>query len=583
MPVTSRFRLSLGGLAETDHETLRQLLADGEAAAGPRWDVADREYDAVIVDPDADDAAARLGDRPFGSLVILALRPGETAWPGTLSLARPFDPGQVNLTLGFAAQIVAQPAFSTQAPPAAPAPALDTSADLEESVEAAEADAPLYVAAVEEAAAIEESQAIETAALEAAEQADEDASQIEATVAGADGPAAEAPTAPELASFVMTAADDAAADEATGGDDDETAAVAGPRDANPFETVALSELGDEALDRLALDALGEPGQAEDADAELDPMIAPVVELQNEAGETLDLLSFPSPDDIDPLDIAIARIESSAYSRPEAAREPEAEAASEPELAAAREAEAASEPELEAAREPELEAAPEPEPDEPPVADELPAEGPALEDVDSLLALAVAYREQLYRERHVVVSIGQDVFHLEPYTGECYSRSRPEELARHRGRRGLDVRIEVRQEPADHRPDLPWRLVDFLWHLGFHAGDSRLLPWVDAEARYRITRQPPLGEDAKRSGALQIAQVLSRSSVAVADIARLADVPEATVVDFLNGCSLVGFLERVATPARRPPRHSGEAPDSPGDGASLMGSLRRRIGLSGDRH
>jgi len=202
----------------------------------------------------------------------------------------------------------------------------------------------------------------------------------------------------------------------------------------------------------------------------------------------------------------------------------------------------------------------------------------LEDVDSLLTLATAYREQLYRGRHVLVRVEGHAFHLEPYSGECYSDSAPEGLAAYRGRDGLEVAIAQSDEPAAGRPATSVGLVEFLWHLGQHAGNAELLPWVDREARYRITRTPPLGDDARDTGMLQIAQLLARSPVAPADIAGQAGAPDETVADFLNGCSLVGFLERVAMPVRRGPRANGRRParEQP---ASLIGSLRRRIGLS----
>jgi hypothetical protein len=225
----------------------------------------------------------------------------------------------------------------------------------------------------------------------------------------------------------------------------------------------------------------------------------------------------------------------------------------------------------------------PEPAAPSVAtgatpsEEMPEPTVELADVDSLVTLATAYREQLYRARHVVVSLGDDTFHLEPYTGAYYSTSSPEVLARWRGQDRLDVAIHTRDEPAPDRPGEALRLVDFLWHLGFHAGHGDLLPWVDGEARYRVTRQPPMGDDAKETGVLQVAHLLSSSPVAAPDIARLAGASETTVRDFLNGASLVGYLERVATAIRRAPRAAGAR--SQANQASLIGNLRKRIGLS----
>lgn len=654
MPVTTRFRLAVGGLAETDGATLRQMLADGALNAAPQWDVVDREYDALVVDPDADDAAAMMGGRPFGSLVILALRPGETAWPGTLALARPFDSRQVDLALNLAAQIVAQPAFAAQRAPVVPTPSDPaTSAELENSVEASAADAPLFVEAVEEAAAIEESQAIEQEAQEDAEQADADAHQMHTSAIDPADATGQEPESPALESMALAGADEPE------GTDEQDATTGGATD--PFEGPVLTgSPDDDAIDRLAmvvLEPAGDDGDADAGDQAGHPAAAgdPVVELAHDLGEPIDLMTFAAGDDpasefgfgtelesarepeperaanadaepeadagipgeseidiplfVSPIDAAMAAsprtgepedagaggesagqtaaidpAETDADWDPFGPIEPAAPAASSP-TTETTVTMASTEPVRAAGRDRTAGASPEHHVHPPPapatattLAEEMPAPTVALEDVDSLLTLATAYREQLYRGRHVVVRVEGHAFHLEPYSGECYADSSPEGLGAYRGRDGLEVAIAQRDEPAAGRPATSVGLVEFLWHLGQHAGNAELLPWVDREARYRITRTPPLGDDARDTGMLQIAQLLARSPVAPADIAGLAGAPDEAVADFLNGCSLVGYLERVATPVRRGPRANGRPPE-PEQPASLIGSLRRRIGLS----
>lgn len=541
MPVTARFRLALGGLAEPDGATLRQWLAEGELNAAAQWQVVDDTSDVVIVDPDADNASRVLAERRFGALVILALRPGEAAWPGTLSMARPFDPRQVDLTLNLAAQIIAQPAFTAQTPPATLPAANVTAGDLLDALEDAGTpaadDAPLFAEAVEEAAVTEQEQAI----------AEEVEDTAEATRADAD------------------AADDAA------------------------------------IDRLAIAVMDgtvipDDTDADDEDADENRTDDDIVELSAESAPSIELLTFPGPDD-DPM----AAFASEA---PADAAEPVGSADDDSVMlssdfadadAALADADRASEgrpgpfddllPPAPPA--PVVEAQPDAPEDThaasapPPIVDPpeptLPEPTVALDAIGTLAELATAYREQLYRERHVVVRIDSHVFHLHPYAGECHSESAAAALEAYRGHGNLNVTIAIEDAAAADRPATALPLVEFLWQLGYHAGNAELLPWVDAEARYRITRQPPMGDDAKETGVLQLAQLISRTPVAVADMARLSGAGEDVVSDFLNGCSLLGYLERVAQPQRRRP--AGDPPPARRQTSpSLIGTLRKRIGL-----
>ena len=205
------------------------------------------------------------------------------------------------------------------------------------------------------------------------------------------------------------------------------------------------------------------------------------------------------------------------------------------------------------------------------------------EIDSLADLASAYREQLYREREVIVQVEDLSFHLLPYQGLCVSNANPEQLERYRNRDAVGIDIDVVVTEADERLGESRSLVHFLWHLGFNAGGGRLLPWIPVDRPCRLSRWPPIEKPNAHHQLVRVAAVLSRTPTTLADVIDGAGADEGQINDFLNGCSMLGYLEilpglsarvanRVGAPAAPP---STDVPPAP---RSFVGRLRQRIGL-----
>lgn len=100
-------RLSVRGLTATDATLLQQVLS-GDTAECRYWAVAHDECHALVVDLRTPDALDVLRERALGTVVILALDPGDAALPGTLSLSRPFRDVEVRATLAHARAVIAR-------------------------------------------------------------------------------------------------------------------------------------------------------------------------------------------------------------------------------------------------------------------------------------------------------------------------------------------------------------------------------------------------------------------------------------------------------------------------------------------
>jgi hypothetical protein len=160
-----------------------------------------------------------------------------------------------------------------------------------------------------------------------------------------------------------------------------------------------------------------------------------------------------------------------------------------------------------------------------------------------------------------------------------SNAHPEQLQRYRGRQPLGIDIDVVVTEPDERLGESSNLVHFLWHLGVNAGGGRLLPWIPVDLPCRLTRWPPIAKQDEHSQLFRAAAVLSRTPTPIADLVQLAGAAEAEVNDFLNGCSLLGYLEVLPSLASRAVSRGVVPASTTGTSArSLVGRLRQRIGL-----
>jgi hypothetical protein len=553
-------KLSLDGLDDADAASLRSLIAAALSCPEVR-EVAAGRCEAMIVDPDLDGAAQVLRNRPTGALILWALRPGEAAWPGTLSLARPFDETHLCVALHVAAQIALQLQFT-----------------------------PRHLV--------------------------------------------EAPEADSLPEFTLSPDPPPPSDSTLLGEGDEARALDEEVPAGFDEGHHTADLFEATLDAAALDdpafadlTPADPlDEAPDDTVTLDTAMAADVSLLDDGVDWAEpVLIDASPDahaespwDSRELTLAEALAELTPTSVPPvnwdavtAAEEPtlvEAPAQEHERLrqsfeAAMVEHEQASDAAVPAWTEPAAPALPVEEVPPPPVEVSAgPVEAAAVDEdstgqvegtprieagsagaaaIDSLVGLAAAYREQLYREREVLVQIEDLSFHLLPYQGVCVSAARAEQLERYRGRQPLGIEIDVVVTEPDERLGESTNLVHFLWHLGVNAGGGSLLPWIPGDRPCRLMRWPPLATRDTDSPLFRVAAVLSGTPTSVTDVAQLAGADEAAVNDFVNGCSLLGYLEVLSSPA---PRTRGGAPAAGPEAAgapaarSLVGRLRQRIGL-----
>jgi hypothetical protein len=583
-------RLSLDGLQEQDAETLRRFVRPAPDNPAELWDIGAGGCQAMVVDPGADGATAALRDRPFGALIIWVLEPGEIAWPGTLTLMRPFEAPQVRLTLNIAAQIALQPEFRRQQQ--LPESRIDDASEHEDDVSEHEpvGSAPLgsgdseFTLTSEPAVPVESPAAsaapeesgpdeLEDADLLAAEllrDSNEPSSlslfdaAIEATFQPEDAGAAHdvlqrgSHVLPQLA-VVEDALELFAPEGQT--DDGAVVLVSAAADAMASASDRLRELTlAEALAELTPTSVP-PGQWTDelklANAPLDDPEMPATE--SDAPPIVDAPVVASSESaaLDEAGSSPEPVHAQGSEQEAAFAEPSAEAVAAESIASADGAEPAVEVDA---------------PADPLAALETPHEG----TVRTLAGLAAAYREQLYREREVLVQIEDLSFHLLPYQGVCVSDSDPARLARFRGRESLDIEIDLLVTEPGERVGLAASLVHFLWHLGLNAGNGTLLPWIPADRPCKLMRRPPLTDQDVDSPMFRLAALLSRAPQTVSEAMQAARATEIETHDFLNGVSLLGYLEVLAATPRTGRADAASARATAP--RSLVGRLRKRIGL-----
>ena len=586
------FGLSLEGLRRQDAESLAALLNAAPAGAGQMWEITSTGCQALVVDPEAERLSEVLRERPFGAPIIWVLRPGEVAWPGTLSLVRPFDDAQVRLTLQIAAQIAMQPEVVRDAAAGAEQAAFDEDQIPEGEVAGGivtfdndagtGADAPrLFDPAIDPE--FDDAVLLEVPGEPDGVLLDESAEWAAFDVSVLDAP--ETPAAPTA---------------------DERVETPGPPDElvrDPVLEVLLEEVEETSDSTTLLTpataamelAVASPWDTREltlaeALAELTPTSVPPVDWM----DTLLSVGAPAPGThhqaaLDanesrgaaPADSVGEGLQAGAAAAAE--REGAAQIDAPPQIDEASQIDEAPHVEEEApVEEPAEVVSATPERPHRIVAPRETNKGQAVE-IESLAGLAAAYREQLYREREVIVQVEDLSFHLLPYQGLCVSDVHPEQLERYRGRQPLGIDIDVVVTEPDERLGESSSLVYFLWHLGVNAGGGTLLPWIPLDRPCRLTRWPPIEKQDERHQLFRVAAILSRTPTTIAEVLELAEAPEAEMNDFLNGCSLLGYLEILPAPTSRAARggapaagaHAG-SPDPPS--RSLVGRLRQRIGL-----
>ena len=200
---------------------------------------------------------------------------------------------------------------------------------------------------------------------------------------------------------------------------------------------------------------------------------------------------------------------------------------------------------------------------------------------SLHEFAAAYRSGLAKAESVSVTIEGRKFSLYPASHLYKSSYSAEDLSAYRGRAEVPIEIANPGDPMGNEGSLGLslrRLEEFLWHVGFNAGNGVLFPWISADSTYRLSRWPPVVRKDNDSTLVHLATLMAmaRRTLRPADFAQVARVDVSIVQDFLNACSLVGCLEEFSKPPAVAPRPArAKNPFL----SKLLGRIRLKLGIS----
>jgi hypothetical protein len=117
---------------------------------------------------------------------------------------------------------------------------------------------------------------------------------------------------------------------------------------------------------------------------------------------------------------------------------------------------------------------------------------------------------------------------------------------------LAARVPVRTEPIAHDDaefenmaalEQPWD--GMIWSVGMQQTGGKLFPWVDANALNSVRALPPLGGYRLSDAELKMLAALTQAAMNVDHLARVAKVPAAQAVAFVNALSLTGALRQTS--------------------------------------
>jgi hypothetical protein len=199
---------------------------------------------------------------------------------------------------------------------------------------------------------------------------------------------------------------------------------------------------------------------------------------------------------------------------------------------------------------------------------------AVVQVDSLAELA---RHLNAYSASGLVCVESLQFALDEAAGLYYSTSKASDLSRFRARLNLSIRILPSRCVRVGANLAPRRLDAFLWELGLSAGNGRLLPEIDQDSSFQISRWPPLTGTQDRSLFFQVSAAIARAPTRPQEISRLTGTPLEKVYDFLNACWLVDCLD--IKPAEGAMHGHTVAETEPKlASVSLFGLVRSRLGM-----
>jgi len=122
---------------------------------------------------------------------------------------------------------------------------------------------------------------------------------------------------------------------------------------------------------------------------------------------------------------------------------------------------------------------------------------------------------------------------------------------------------------------PWDSV--LWSLGLGAGQGKLLTWLASNCTYKLRRWPDTSLLKNRSSFVRLAARFAKEFVSPEEVAQKSGAANRDIADFLNACSLCGYLisgERKQTLVEE----TLAAPAASEQKKSLFGRIRSKLGL-----
>jgi hypothetical protein len=198
---------------------------------------------------------------------------------------------------------------------------------------------------------------------------------------------------------------------------------------------------------------------------------------------------------------------------------------------------------------------------------------------NLQDLAIDYRFSLARLQSLTIHIEGEQFHLAPQQYLFKSAHSPDGLRAHRGQPLVDIEVVDTSsvEGAFQKAEgTPQRLDVLLWQIGFNASAGKLTPWLTDKRAYRLMRWPPVVRKDNDSSLVKLGTLMARRTLHPAELVRATGIPEPAILDFLNGCSLIGCLEgfnpdEIPKPQVAKSRNPNHAP--------LLSRIRMRLGLT----
>lgn len=116
-----------------------------------------------------------------------------------------------------------------------------------------------------------------------------------------------------------------------------------------------------------------------------------------------------------------------------------------------------------------------------------------------------------------------------------------------------------------------------WFSAYHASPA-LAPWLNAAARYRITRWPNFASIRPHPAQIRVAAALAATPANVAQIASRAHVPKEDAIRTLNALAACAVVTLADAKPRNPEKSHWDAPKPAGGFTLFLKNMRKHLGL-----